>query len=98
MVTIFGAVSTVDVADSIKALLAKSEEATRIALGPEDLKFVQEQSSDSDDQVDGIEGERLKALGDFEVVIKVKGGSPVTRTVSVRPQETSPVRKHFVDH
>lgn len=75
--TIFGSVSTADVADTVKALLAEDEDSRRVVIGPEDIKFVGEISN-------GVEGDRLKALGEFQLEIRVKGGEvALQRTVGV---------------
>lgn len=81
--TIFGSVSTADVADTIKGLLAKNEDSRRVVVGPEDIKFVGKAN-------DGIEGgDRLKALGDYRIEIRVKGGDvAVQRSVGVIAPET----------
>lgn len=82
--TIFGSVSTADIAESIKEVLAQTAEGARVVLGPEDVTILQLESNYQDN---GIEGDRLKALGDFQVEARVKGGEPVVRIVTVRPQE-----------
>jgi ribosomal protein L9 len=85
---IFGSVSTADVADSFKAVLDQTEEGSRVVLGAEDIKFLgTEQMEAAESQETGIEGGRIKALGDFQVEARVKGGDTVIRTVSVRAQE-----------
>lgn len=89
MATVFGSVSTADIADSIKAILAETREGARIVIGAEDVAIVQDKDDEFGHQGIGIEGDRLKALGDFQVEIRVKGGEAVVRTVSVKPQETS---------
>ena len=65
--TIFGSVSTADVADTIKGLLAQDEESRRVVIGAEDIRFVGDTSQ-------GVEGDRLKALGEFQVEMRIKGG------------------------
>ena len=88
LATIFGSVSTADVADSFKAVLDQTEEGSRIVLGAEDIRFLEkEQHKDSESQETGIEGDRIKALGDFQVEARVKGGDTVKRRVSVRAQD-----------
>ena len=89
LTTIFGSVSTTDIAESIKAVLAETTEGARVVIGPEDIAIVQDKNDESGDQVSGIEGDRLKALGDFRVEVRVKGGEPVVRYVSVKAQEAS---------
>ena len=82
--TIYGSVSTADIADSLKAVLSQTDEGARIVLAAEDIKILV--SGDVQSQDIGIEGDRLKALGDFQVEARVKGGEAITRTVSVRAQ------------
>lgn len=77
---IFGSVSTSDIADSIKALLAQDEEGARIVLSAEDVTIL---------TGEGVEGgDRVKSLGEFPVEVKVRGGrDTVRRIVSVGPVE-----------
>ena len=82
LATIFGSVSTTDIVTSIKAILAETDAGSKVVIGAEDVTILEENGEDK-----GVEGERLKALGDFRVEIRVKGGEPVERTVSVRAQE-----------
>lgn len=89
LITIFGSVSTADMADSIKAVLAEKSGGARVVIGAEDIAIVQDEDDELGHQDKGIEGDRLKALGDFQVAIRVKGGEAVVRTVSVKAQETS---------
>ena len=90
---IFGSVSTADIAESIKAVLANTTEGARVVIGAEDITIihneVNNEVNDSEDQDKGIEGDRLKVLGDFQVEVRVKGGDPVVRSVSVKAQEVS---------
>ena len=88
--TIFGSVSTADIAESIKAVLAERPEGARVVIGAEDIVILQDRDDELGHQGKGIEGDRLKALGDFRVEVRVKGGEPVVRTVSVKAQEASP--------
>lgn len=82
--TIFGSVSTADMAEAIKAVLAETEDGKRVVVGAEDITLMGEIGETS-----MIEGDRVKALGDFPVQVRVKGGEPVQRIVSVRAQEAS---------
>ncbi|KAL9125733.1 MAG: hypothetical protein Q9217_005104 [Psora testacea] len=82
MKTIFGSVTTADMAENIKALLGVEEESARVVIGAEDISILGEGGEGS-----GIEGDRLKALGNFLVEVRVKGGEPVLRTVTVLAQE-----------
>ncbi|ESZ96448.1 hypothetical protein SBOR_3180 [Sclerotinia borealis F-4128] len=62
-VSIYGSVSTTDIAVKMKTILAQDSEGKRIVFGPENIKFVQE----TDEQ------DRVKHLGTFEVDIQLKG-------------------------
>lgn len=79
---IYGSVSTADVSESVKAILAQHEEGARIVLGSEDITILDEGGEGS-----GIEPGRIKALGTFTVEIRVKGGESVRRTIIVKAQE-----------
>lgn len=79
---IFGSVSTADIVDAIKAVLAEDEEGARVVLSPGDI-VVDEEA----DEERGVEADRLKALGEWKVEIRLKGVEPIRRTVSVRAQE-----------
>ncbi len=83
-VTIYGSVSTADIAESIKVMLAASEEGARVVLSAEDITIITD-----DGTVSGAEADRLKTLGEFEVDIRVKGGDAVRRFISVLAQQTS---------
>lgn len=87
--TIFGSVSTGDMAESIKAILAETTEGARVVVGAEDITIIQDEDDEFGHQYKGIEGDRLKALGNFQVEVRVKGGEAVARTVSVKAQEVS---------
>ena len=89
VVTIFGAVSTADIAESIKAVLAATREGARVVIGAEDIAIAQNKDDEFGHQDKGIEGDRIKTLGDFQVEVRVKGGEAVVRTVSVKAQEAS---------
>lgn len=84
LATIYGSVSTADVVDSMKAILSQTEEGARVVLAAEDVKILAPEDVEPQDM--GIEGDRLKALGEFQVETRVKGGEAVVRTVSVRAQ------------
>ncbi|KAL8893592.1 MAG: hypothetical protein Q9207_008576 [Kuettlingeria erythrocarpa] len=79
---IFGSVSTADMVDAIKAVLAEDEEGARVVLGPGDI-VVDEEA----DEERGVEADRLKAVGEWKVEIRLKGVQPIRRTVSIKPQE-----------
>lgn len=84
LATIFEPVSTTDIAGAAKAVLAQSVEGAQVVLGAEDITIKGEGG-----EAAGIEGDSLKALGDFPIELRVKGGEPVHRVVSVKPQEAS---------
>lgn len=76
--SIYGSVSTSDIASSIRAILTEDSEGSRIVLGPEDITFA----------VEVEDKDRVKHLGTFEVDIRVKGSpSAVRRTIRVNSQE-----------
>ena len=75
-----------DIAASMKALLSLGQDGARVVIEGKDVTVLQEGSTDISQPDRGIEGDRLKALGDFQVQVKVKGGDPVIRTVSIRAQ------------
>lgn len=87
IIPIYGSVSPAEIAASIKALLglkaeSGDEEAARVVLNADDVIIVQEDMADSTG-----EAGRIKALGDFAIDIRVKGGEPVRRMVRVKAQE-----------
>lgn len=83
---IYGSVSTADVANSIKAVLAENDEAAKIVFAEDDVRFV----NVSLDGQAAIETDKLKNLGEFEVEVRIKGvDTPVRKTVRVLPQESS---------
>ncbi len=78
---IYGSVSTADIASSIKALLAESEDGSRVVVTPEDITLGDGLSRDEDGE------DRLKQLGDFKIEISLKGASErLSRIVRVLPQ------------
>ena len=75
---IFGSVSTADIAASVKELLSKDAEGSRIVLGPEDISFA----------IATEESDRVKHLGQFDIEIKVKGSpKALRRTIKVVAEE-----------
>ncbi|KAL8805824.1 MAG: hypothetical protein Q9182_001736 [Xanthomendoza sp. 2 TL-2023] len=80
---IFGSVTTADIAESMKAVLAESEDGARVVLAPEDIKIDETAGEDV-----GIEVDRLKALGNYKIEIRLKGVNPVRRLVSIKEQES----------
>ncbi len=81
--SIFGSVSTLDMATSIKDILIKSEKGRRVVVGAEDITIL----ADANQSAVEAGGDRLKALGDFHVEIRVKGGDVIKRMVSIRPPD-----------
>ncbi|KAF2097573.1 hypothetical protein NA57DRAFT_58149 [Rhizodiscina lignyota] len=80
--SIFGSVSTSDVATSIRAVLAENDEAGRIVLSDDDVQFVRQTVTISEEK------DRVKHLGEFEVEIHIKGApEAVKRIVRVLPSE-----------
>ena len=81
-IKIYGSVSTVDISDNVKSILAQNEEGVRIVLGPENVSIAEEVDDNA------IEPGRIKALGSFAVDIRVKGGEAIRRTVIVKAQDS----------
>lgn len=73
----------------MKAVLAGSTEGARVVFGAENITIFQDEDDELGHQDKGIEEDRLKALGDFRVEVRVKGGEPVIRTVSIKAEEAS---------
>jgi ribosomal protein L9 len=78
---IYGSVSTSDVVATIKSALAHNDEAARVVLSENDVRFVEGHAEG--DQT------RVKQLGKFKVEIQVPGAeAPITRTVRVRAKKS----------
>jgi ribosomal protein L9 len=76
-VAIYGSVSTTDIAENLKAIMAEDEQGKRVVLGPEDITFVGKTE----------ETDQVKHIGTFEINIKVKGATDaVRRTIRVNAQ------------
>lgn len=76
--SIYGSVSTSDIAANLKAILAEDEDGVRVVLSPEEISFVEE-TNDKD---------RVKHLGIFEIEIKLNGApNAIRRTVQVHAQD-----------
>lgn len=82
---IFGSVTTADMVDAIKAVLAGDEEGAKVVPGPEHITVDEEMDEEA-----GVEADRVKALGNYKIEIKLKGVDPIRRTVSIRAQEMGP--------
>ena len=82
---IFGSVTTADITENITAVLnmkaLSDEELARVVLRPEDVRIMQKEESDL-----AGDAERIKALGEYRVIIQIKGGDAVERTVRVLEQ------------
>lgn len=79
---IYGSVSTTDVLNAVKAAMATNDEAARVLLHAEDVRFVT--------LTDDIHSEtdRVKFAGDYVVEITAKGsGDAIKRLVRVHAQE-----------
>ncbi|KAI9851913.1 MAG: hypothetical protein M1838_002350 [Thelocarpon superellum] len=73
--SIYGSVSTSDIATTLRAILAADRDGSRVVLSPEDISF----RNPAGEEVD-----RVKTLGEFEVDIRVKGATePLRRTIAV---------------
>lgn len=80
---IFGTVSNADVVSRIIHLLSENQEASRIVLSAEDVKFVNISTQTA------AEADKIRHLGEYKVEVRVKGGeTPVERLVRVIPIET----------
>lgn len=77
-IPIYGSVTTADVAENVRAVLAEDAQGARVVIAPEDITFIGE----------GEEKERVKHLGAFDIEIRIKGaGDAIRRTVRVEAQE-----------
>jgi ribosomal protein L9 len=77
---IYGSVSTAEVVATIKAALAHNDEAARVILAENDVRF-------TEGHAEG-DSSRVKHLGTFKVEIQIPGAeSAITRNVRVRAKE-----------
>jgi hypothetical protein len=76
---IYGSVSTTDIVQEIRTLMAHNDEAARITVDESDIKFVDVELEDPT---------RAKHLGTYHIEILVKGSDagPVSRKVHVIAQ------------
>ena len=80
---IYGSVSAHDVLVAMRAAIADNDEAARVILTEDDVKFVDLPTSEE------TGGGKLKHVGDFVVEMKVRGAEKsVRRAVKISPQET----------
>ena len=75
---IYGSVSSADVANRIKTVLAHHPEGSRIVVSADDIRFDVKEG----DEGIGLDVDRIKRLGDFELTIRVKD-TTVRRTVRI---------------
>jgi ribosomal protein L9 len=76
--SIYGSVTTADIAENLKAILAEDDRGARVVLTPEEITFVETTE----------ETDRVKHLGIFEINIRVKGATDdIRRTIKVNAQE-----------
>jgi hypothetical protein len=79
-VAIYGSVSTTDIANLIKESVSYNDEASRVALSDNDIRFVGVSELE--------ESTRVKHLGEYEIEINMKGADgPVRRKVHVVTQK-----------
>lgn len=69
---IYGSVSTTDIANRIKELLVTDAEARQLTLGPENITFI------------GLEDNKVKTLGHWDVEIHVGASKDVLKPVHKR--------------
>ena len=81
---IHGSVSALDVLLEITAQLASKakeegfSDAARVVMSAHDIEIKGRETA-----VDGVEGDKIKALGEFDVVINIKQLEPIMRKVRV---------------
>lgn len=81
-IPIFGSVSTADVANRITHLLSDDQEASRIVLGADDVRFV----NVSVEGPAAHETDRVKHLGEYQIQVRIKGADvPVESRIRVVP-------------
>ena len=80
---IYGSVSSADVANRIKTILAHHPEGSRIVISADDVRFDVKEG----DEGIGLDVDRVKRLGELELTIRVKD-TTVRRTVRIVPQKT----------
>lgn len=78
---IYGSVSVSDVLVALRAAMGTNDEASRVVLNEDDVRFV------NLPELEGAEAGRVKHIGDFEVEVKIRGAEAVLRTVKVVPQD-----------
>jgi ribosomal protein L9 len=83
---IYGSVTAADILSSIMALLnmkatGEYEDAARVVLAPEDIHIIQAEATDFS------EIGKIKALGEYEIHILVRGEEPIRRKIRVEAQK-----------
>ena len=79
-IAIYGSVSTTDIANNIKEYVAYNDEASRVTLSDNDIRFVGVSELE--------ESTRVKHLGEYEIEISIKGTEGrVRRKVQVLAQQ-----------
>jgi len=79
---IFGSVTSADVIVAIRDFIKDNDQASRIVLVEDDVRFIK------NDQLEDDTSDRIKELGDFEVQISVKGTErSITRRIDVVASE-----------
>ena len=86
MQSIFGSVSTSDIAAAIKAALAEDEDGRKLVYNAEEITILQAVEGEKEPRA---EGDRIKALGKFDAEITVKGGKGIRRTILVKEAENA---------
>jgi hypothetical protein len=77
-IKIHGSVTTTEIADNIRAVLARDGEGALVVLTPEDITVTSQEE----------EKDRVKHLGIFDIDIKIKGAeNAVRRTIRVNAVE-----------
>jgi hypothetical protein len=85
-IAIYGSVSTTDIANNIKEYVAYNDEASRVTLSDNDIKFVGVSELE--------ETTRVKHLGEYDIEISIKGTEGrVQRKVHVIAQQS----EHHLD-
>ena len=83
--SIYGSVSALDVLNHIRSTLAGNEEASRIALSEDNIRFL---------NVKGDDDKRLKHLGEFLITISINGlpeEESVKKIIKITPSFTDGV-------
>lgn len=85
--SIFGSVTSADVAGAISKALSANDEGSRVVVLEDDVVFVDVK----DEEGKAGFSNRVKTLGRFTVEVKVRGAeSAVTKTINVVSQDAHP--------